>query len=75
VIKTEIVTRDVTRKNRLYLIGGDGPSDTLRVNGNTVSSRNEAYLGLGYMRDFGKLNLGVKAQTNEDVGVTLGLSW
>lgn len=74
-IVEKVVKKDVTRKNRLYLIAGNGPSDTLSVTNNTASSGDENFLGVGYMRDFGRLNLGVQADSSESVSGTIGVNW
>ena len=83
VYRDRIVEKEVvkykTRKNRLFLLVGNGPSDSLStsntVNGVQVESGDENFVGLGYLRDLGRFNLGLQYQSNENVAVSFGLNW
>lgn len=69
------VEKEVTRKNRLFLLLGNGPSDSLTLGGTTAISGDENFVGLGYMRDIGRLNLGVQVDSSESVSGTIGINW
>jgi len=71
---------DITRKNRLSLLGGYGPTDNLKYqvlspSSVQVENVNRANLGLMYQKDLGKLTVGVFGLTNETMGLSLGLNW
>jgi hypothetical protein len=78
---TETIKRvDVTRKNRLSLLGGTGPSSDLDIEqfGITTQVRrpSETLVGLSYSRDVGKrLVFSAIILNNDTALIGLGVSW
>jgi len=71
---------DVTRKNRLSLLAGIGPTDTLKysvVSPSSVQVENDIdpIVGLMYQRDIKRATLGGFVNSNESLGITLGFNW
>lgn len=74
------VQRNVTKKNRLSVLVGNGPSNALKytvVDTDTaIVTHEDANIGgLLYQRDISNLTLGVMGLSNKSVGVTLGVNW
>jgi len=73
------VPRDVTKKNRLSLLVGNGPSNNVNTSVFpslvTVQHTDENLIGLSYTRDIDNLVLGVFGLSNQTIGVSLGVSY
>lgn len=70
---------NVTRKNRLSLLLGNGPSNDVSVSRTPVSAsithEDDNFAGLLYQRDFNRFTLGGFGDTNKSVGVSIGVNW
>jgi hypothetical protein len=73
------ITKDVTKKNRLSLLVGNGPSNNVNTavvpSLVTVQHTDENLIGLSYTRDIDNLVLGVFGLSNQTIGLSLGISY
>jgi len=71
---------DVTKKNRVSVLAGYGPTDNI---GYTILSptvvevqdENRASLGVQYMRDLGRFNVLIQTNTNKSSAIGLGINF
>lgn len=72
IIKKEIET---SNKNRLFLTIGNGPSDSIKIDENTVNTFDTNFIGVGYMRDFGKASVGAQIDSSHSLQFNVGVNW
>lgn len=71
---------EVTRKNRLSLLIGSGPSENLNINiVNPITTQltrpNKQLWGAQYQRDYKRLTFGVMYINNDSVLGSVGINW
>ena len=73
------VEKNVTKKNRLSLLLSNGPSNDVSTTtgplSTTLAHEDDNAAGILYQRDLKRFVLGGYMDTNENVGISLGVNW